>query len=60
MPYWPKDAKEFTVSITHNRQRGTSYSYIPKPILRCDSQLADSPQSGGRMSRQDQVLPIPS
>ena len=33
MPYWPKDAKEFTVSITHNRQRSTSYSYIPKPIL---------------------------
>ena len=33
MPYWPKDAKEFTVSITHNRQRGTSYSCIPKPIL---------------------------
>ncbi len=27
---------------------------------RCDSQLADSPQSGGRMGRQDQVLPIPS
>ena len=34
MTSWPKDAKEFTVSITHNRQRGTSYSYIPKPILR--------------------------
>ena len=33
MPIWPKDAKEFTVSITHNRQRDTSYSYIPKPIL---------------------------
>ena len=29
MALWPKDAKEFTVSITHNRQRGTSYSYIP-------------------------------
>ena len=33
MPIWPKDAKEFTVSITRNRQRDTSYSYIPKPIL---------------------------
>ena len=29
-------------------------------MLRCDSQLADSPQSGGWMGRQDQVLPIPS
>ena len=33
MPSWSKDAKEFTVSITHNRQRGTSYIYISKPIL---------------------------
>ena len=33
MPPWPKDAKEFTVSITHNGQRDTSYSYMPKPIL---------------------------
>ena len=33
MPSWPRDAKEFTVSIAHNRQRRTSYSYIPKPIL---------------------------
>ena len=39
----------------HNR-------YLKEGIagLRCDSQLADSPQSGGRMGRQDQVLPIPS
>ena len=27
------DAKEFKVSITHNRQRDTSYSYMPKSIL---------------------------
>ena len=33
MTKWAADAKEFKVSITHNRQRGTSYSYIPKPIL---------------------------
>ena len=33
MPAWPKGCTEFTVSITHNRQRGTSYSYIPKPVL---------------------------
>ena len=33
MTAWPKDAKEFTVSVIHNRQRRTSYSYIPKPIL---------------------------
>ena len=33
MTSWAADAKEFQVSITHNRQRGTSYSYIPKPIL---------------------------
>ena len=33
MPKWAADAKEFRVSITHNVQRCTSYSYIPKPIL---------------------------
>ena len=33
MAVWPKDAKEFTVSVIHNRQRRMSYSYIPKPIL---------------------------
>ena len=33
MTGWPKGATEFVVSITHNRQRGTSYSYIPKPVL---------------------------
>ena len=33
MTVWPKDAKEFTVSVIHNRQRRTSYIYIPKPIL---------------------------
>ena len=27
------NAKEFRVSITHNVQRGTRYSYIPKPII---------------------------
>ena len=34
MTVWPADTKEFTVSVIHNRQRRTSYSYIPKPILR--------------------------
>ena len=33
MTKWAADAKEFRVSITHNVKRGTSYSYIPKPIL---------------------------
>ena len=33
MTKWAANAKEFRVSITHNVQRGTSYSYIPKPIL---------------------------
>ena len=33
MTKWAADAKEFRVSITHNVQRGTGYSYIPKPIL---------------------------
>ena len=32
--HWPKDATEFTVGITVNRQRYTQYSYIPKPVLR--------------------------
>ena len=33
MPRWPANAKKFKVSIIHNVQRDTSYSYIPKPIL---------------------------
>ena len=33
MPKWAANATEFKVSITHNVKRGTSYSYIPKPIL---------------------------
>ena len=33
MTKWATNATEFRVSITHNVQRGTSYSYIPKPIL---------------------------
>ena len=33
MTKWAADATEFKVSITHNVRRGTSYSYIPKPIL---------------------------
>ena len=51
MTVWPKDAKEFTVSVIHNRQRRTSYSYIPKPIL----QMLGSPDGlkftvrGGRI-----------
>ena len=33
MTKWAADATEFRVSITHNVRRGTSYSYIPKPVL---------------------------
>ena len=33
MPKWKKGAKEFKVSITENKSSGTSFSYIPKPIL---------------------------
>ena len=32
MTVWPKDAKEFTVSVIP-KDRRTSYSYMPKPIL---------------------------
>ena len=31
---WAKGTTEFVVGITHNVQRRTSYSYIPKPILK--------------------------
>lgn len=33
MTVWPDGSKEFTVSVIRNRQRRTSYSYIPKPVL---------------------------
>ena len=29
-----KDATKFTVSVTHNVQSTSSYSYIPKSVLR--------------------------
>lgn len=32
MPKWKKDAKEFTVSINYNKDRGYQSS-IPKPII---------------------------
>jgi hypothetical protein len=32
MPKWKKDAKEFIVSINHNKSRGYQSS-IPKPII---------------------------
>jgi hypothetical protein len=32
MPKWKKDAKEFTVSVNHNEDRGYQSS-IPKPII---------------------------
>lgn len=32
MPKWKKDAKEFTVSVNHNENRGYQSS-IPKPII---------------------------
>ena len=31
---WAKGTTVFVVGITHNVQRCTSYSYIPKPILK--------------------------
>ncbi len=34
MPKWKKNETEFNVSITENKSCGTSYSYIPKPILK--------------------------
>ena len=34
MTRWSKDAKSFTVSVTHNVQNTSSFSYIPKPVLR--------------------------
>ncbi len=33
MGMWRKGATEFTVSVIRNRQRQTSYRYIPKPVL---------------------------
>ena len=33
MTAWPKDVKEFTVSVIRNKDRRTSYSYISKPTL---------------------------
>ena len=32
MPKWKEDAKEFTVSVNHNKSRGYQSS-IPKPIM---------------------------
>ena len=34
MTKWPKDAKEFTVSVTFTARNNSSVSHIPKPILR--------------------------
>ena len=34
MPKWKKNETEFRVAITENKSCGTSYSYIPKPILK--------------------------
>ena len=42
MPIWPKDAKEFTVSIVPNEARMTSYCYVPKPILKMLNNLKTS------------------
>ena len=33
MTAWPKDAKEFSVPAIRNKDKRTSYRYIPKPIL---------------------------
>ncbi len=32
LPKWKKDAKDFTVGISHDERRGTQ-AYIPKPIV---------------------------
>ena len=34
MTRWAHDATEFTVSVTHNVQNTSSFSYIPKPVLK--------------------------
>ena len=34
MTKWARDATKFTVSVTHNVQNTSSYSYMPKPVLR--------------------------
>ena len=34
MTKWARDATEFTVSVTHNVQNTSSFSYIPKPVLK--------------------------
>ena len=34
MAKWARDATKFTVSVTHNGQNTSSFSYIPKPVLR--------------------------
>ena len=33
MKSWPKDAKEFAVSVMPSTDRRTGYSYMPKPTL---------------------------
>ena len=33
MTAWQKDAKEFAASAVPNKDRRTSYSYMPKPTL---------------------------
>lgn len=33
MPKWKKDVTDFTIIIMENKKCGTSYSYIPKPVL---------------------------
>ncbi len=34
MAKWARDATKFTASVTHNVQNTSSFSYIPKPVLR--------------------------
>ncbi len=33
MPKWKKDAKEFTVAVSHNRESGYYQTSIPNPII---------------------------
>ena len=52
MASWPKDATDFTVSVTRNVASKTSYSYVPKPVLN----LRENPRHLTFKIRDGQVL----
>ena len=33
MPKWKKDAKEFTVSVSHHKKRDSFTTNLPKPLV---------------------------